>query len=568
MIVSLAIVPNTLPPVSLPAGIVLPALQRKMIDGEARLYRQAQSNVSNEDHLKACWMANKKEFLLRGYNVKKENEKLYLVQWLRPHGDRYTLTPKGQERLDYYLNPPGSEREVYANAEPEYKPLPGDLEKKLRPHQTQPSRQILRALVNGKAEWGYPGAAELSDMGTGKSYTTLAASLAIGRKPAVLCPSVGQNGWSKAFAHFGAEPYFIGTYEGTRGGFRDHVVHKDPATGDFRWRNAHEIILILDEAQALRHEETLTVRCCKSAINQGIPIIVASATIATSPVEFRFAGRITGLHKGADDWERFLFRHGCTRNRKDSRNWVWDGQAHHLEKIHGQLFPRRGCRVRKEDLGDACPETEISLLPFDVEDGQEIQQQWLAAQRTIQNLKAQGKNTLNYERTARMAIWKRCEISIVPHIAKQIRKDVQDGFSVACFCNFDDSRLAIGNLLGDNSGFYGGQSLKKRAYLEREFQEDRLFTLISNMKAGGASVNLQDVKGWRQRKAYIFPTDFIIAMVQATGRVDRLDGKSKSLQYIPYVRGSMTEKMIERTRWKMRNISRLNDGTNAGEDRF
>ena len=80
-------------------------------------------------------------------------------------------------------------------------------------------------------------------------------------------------------------------------------------------------ILILDEAQALRHDETLTVRCFSAAVRQGIPIIMASATIAIAPTEFRFAGRITGLHQGAQDFDKFLARHGCSR-RTASRGSV------------------------------------------------------------------------------------------------------------------------------------------------------------------------------------------------------------------------------------------------------
>jgi hypothetical protein len=100
---------------------------------------------------------------------------------------------------------------------------------------------------------------------TGKTYQSLAAAIATGRKIIVLCPTVGRAGWLRAFAHFGAEPHAIETYEAVRGGWRPSIVqqHRD---GRFEWLNADQILLILDEAQALRHDETLNVRCCAAAV--------------------------------------------------------------------------------------------------------------------------------------------------------------------------------------------------------------------------------------------------------------------------------------------------------------
>lgn len=566
MTLTLNFVPNTLPPVQLPAGMVFGAFLPKVISGDKRLFRESRTNVANEDMMHRVWRENREAFLRRGFCTQQKDHVWYLTQWLRPHGSTYTLTPIGQGRLDLFLNPPVEEGPIDLPP-PEFGPLPAGLESKLYGYQVQPTRQLYRSILHGKAEWGYPGGADLSSMGLGKTYTCIAAALATGRIVCVLCPSVGQEGWKRAFAHFGAVPHFIGTYEAVRGAFREHIATMNETTGEFHWKRASDIILIMDEAQAVRHPETLTFRCCSAAIRQGIPIIVASATIATSPLEMRFAGRITGLHAGETDWDRFRFRHGCFRESK-SGPWKWDRNPKHLEKIHRELFPRRGCRMRKEDLGTECPETEIELLPIDVEDSAAIEAEWIQAMRTIENLKRQHLNTTVQEQRARMAMWQRCELALVPHIAKRVRDDVLAGHSVAVFCSFDATRKTLGDLLKTHDGFYGGQNIKTRQYIEREFQEDRKHILINNIKAGGASVSLHDVKGWRSRKAYIFPTDHVIDMVQATGRVDRVGGKSKSQQYIPYVRGSMTQRMVERTRVKMRSISALNDGADAGEDRF
>lgn len=401
---------------------------------------------------------------------------------------------------------------------------------------------------------------------THNTYMDLGAAIATGRDPAILCPTVGAAGWQRACDHFGITPHFISTYEAVRGGFRNHIATLD-ATGKFTWKNPNEIVLILDEAQALRHDDTLTVRCCSAAIRQGVPIIVASATIAISPVEFRFAGRVTGLHGGGDDWDRWLMQHGCF---KKGQSYAWDGKPHHLQRINSQLFPWRGARVRKQDLGEECPETIISTLPMDIPEAARIEQEWKDTEEMLNRLAKQvgGVQLKIMEQRAHMKMWQRCELAIVPHLAERIKKDVKDGKSVAVFTNFDKSRIELSKLLNTNAGFFGGQPLAKRQYWEREFQADRQHILINNIGAGGASVSLHDVNGWRSRVAYILPTDHVIKMEQATGRVDRVGGKSTSEQYIPYVAGSMTEKMIARTRRKMARIAIINDGANAVASRF
>lgn len=396
---------------------------------------------------------------------------------------------------------------------------------------------------------------------THNTYMALAAALATGRGAVVLCPVVGRGGWERAFTHFGADPHFIGTYEGLRGGNRPHVVEQG-SDGEFRWKNAGEIILILDEAQALRHDDTLNVKLCSAAIRQGIPIIVASATIAVTPVEMRFAGRITGLHKGADDWARFCVQHGCSRARS-SDAWKWDGDHRHLARIHARLFPRRGCRVRKEELGSECPETDITVLPIHCgEEGRRIADMWEECERIFENVKrTRGNLAAEAERrTARMKAWQACELALVPHVAARAKEDARVGRSVALFVSFNETRTRLAAALNTKAGFYGGQTLRARQYYEAQFQANREFYLVSNIGAGGASVSLHDTTGDRPRSAYIFPTDHVVHMVQATGRIDRVGGQSKSLQWVPCVAGSLMERMVQSLRRKMLNIGTINDG--------
>ena len=432
---------------------------------------------------------------------------------------------------------------------------------KLLSHQQVPASQLLRALQNGVSEWGYSGAVDMSEVGMGKTYCDLAAALATGRKVAVLCPVVGVEGWKKAFEHFGAEPYHIGSYEAVRGNWR-------PAIGQFgdryfKWNNPSDIIIIADEAQITRNMDSITTACIGGAIKQQIPIICASATLALSPLELRIAGRIAGLHSGGDDWIRFMRENGCRYSQDEDRWWWNKHETDKLVSIHKTLIPNRGCRMRKTDLGDDYAGTTIEVMPFVVAESQDIETKWANVDRQIRWMESQGVDRqiiLNVRRGNRMKVWKASEMALVPHVCQMIQKNVSEGASVAAFFSFTESRELACSILGTKDGFYGGQSPKKRKILIEKFQLNEIHILLSNIGAGGASVSLHDTTGARPRVSYIFPTDQPVKMGQAIGRIDRCGGKTHAKQYIPCIAGGMSQFMVESCAKKLKQLQILNDG--------
>lgn len=552
------LVPDITPPFEL-TGIAWPPPHQKLTREGLCWFREVGLHVGNEGRMLGSWKKNKRQWMERGFSLRKMVEKWYATQWLvsRPEGG-YALTAIGEEKLTAFDNPQQGMLELKQAPQPAIvlPDLHSAIVQKLLAYQVNPAKQIYRALKMGKEEWGYPGAADLSDGGLGKTYMDLAAAIATGRDIIILCPVVGEPGWRRACAHFGVEPLFVTTYEAVRGGWRSHIAKENP-DGTFTWADPKRIILILDEAQAVRHD-TLTTRCCAGAVRQGIPIIVASATIALSPVEMRFAGRVTGLHNGADDWDRFLMDHGC---HKMGSSWKWNEKSHHLVRIHHQLFPTRGARVRREDLGDACPETVITTLPFDVPEAARIEQEWREANQFIDQLARQGSGrAVIMARKARMKVWKSCEMALVRPLAMMIRKDVDEGRSVAVFMNFNESRITLSKLLGTSAGFYGRQPKARRKYFEDQFQANRIHILINNLGAGGASVSLHDLHGKRPRRAYVLISDDAIKIAQSLWRVDRVESQSVSEQFLCYIKGAQTEIMVRRTRAKIARLAKLNDG--------
>lgn len=233
-------------------------------------------------------------------------------------------------------------------------PLPC-FENVLRPHQVQHARQLYRALSQGPTEWGYPGTVDLSDVGVGKSFMDLSAMANVRPKVVILCPVAGIPGWQATCQMFGITPHFIGSHQAVRGGWRPEIGSIPTGGRFFRWKDHQNIGIILDEAQCANGINTQMMACMGGAIQQGIPIIAASASMGTSPLHLRIAGRITGLHKGGDDWWKWVKDCGCEPDQMEPDRWVWpisrERQSQILGDIHSTLIPMRGCRLRKADCG-------------------------------------------------------------------------------------------------------------------------------------------------------------------------------------------------------------------------
>lgn len=552
------------PPVKLP--FPFPSVLGAKPNGwEGYIYfRTARVPLPFESAFLQAWRSYKPQFIRRGFTVSFENGAWVLTQNLAGAPGHYTLTPLGQEILDSATQPAQLDL-TFAETELTLPDLPPEIQRILRSYQITPTKQLLRALIEGIKEWAYHGAADLSDMGAGKTAMDLAAALAFCRlsgrsKIAALMPVVGRTGWEYMFKLFGAEPYHLGTYEALRAGNRPHLVEQ--VGENMRWKNAGDMVLILDEAQAVRHDDTLNYRLCDGAIQQGIPIICASATLALSPIELRFAGRVTGLHRGGHDFDRFLLAHGCARPSK-SAPYKWNSDLRTLASIHAKLFPRRGCRVRKEQAGEYNPGTSISVLLVESPRSVELEQKWQAAEAVLDNMRRTGKKEGAIETVRQnlyMACWKLAEEITIPYVASHARKRMQSGRSVAMFMSFTSTREEMCKQMKTRAGFYGGMTQKRREYYQQQFQTNREHILINQIRAGGASVSLHDITGDRPRTAYIWPDINPVAVQQATGRVDRTGGKTVSEQFIVCVKGPFSERMVAQLRSKIQRMMTLNDG--------
>ena len=556
------------PPVPLPAGVVLPALTR---GATGKGFREVRIPLWVDADFRKLWTAAKLRFHQRGFSLRQHEGKWYLQQWLQGGPGAWTLTAVGQEKLDKLTAPAKPAPVMELPVEFVLPALPDGLEDKLFEYQRQPARQLYRALCCGREEWGFPGAWDCSDLGTGKTYQALAAALATGLEVAVVCPKSVIAGWRRAFQHFAQVPRFILNYESLRGGRNEFIRRTSKDTKRYEWAlDPDDVLIIWDEAHNLKNP-SLNRAMAMAAYRQGFRQIHVSGTIAAKPTNLLAAGAVVGLHRGdVASYTHFLKTHGCYQI---GSSWDFDRRygAKHLAAIHQVVFPKRGARVKISDLGDRFPETQILSEAVSTEETDKIAALYEAAQNIVKALRDAGKSEaeiLGAQRAAYMAARKASELAKVPAIALMAAEEIDNGRSVAVFLNFTEARERMQALLKTKCAVFGGQSGPARDAAIAEFQADRSRVIVVMSAAGGTGVSLHDVNGDYPRTALICPDNNAVTLGQCLGRVHRAGGMSRSRQVIVYAAGTVEEQICENVRGKLSAIATVNDGDLNPSDKF
>lgn len=553
-------------PVALPDGLALPALTRQT----GRAFREVRIPLYFDIQFKNIWQRNKLALRQRGFTIVKRDHAWWLQQYLAGEPGNWTLTPIGAEQLAALTAPktvPGPPMEIPVELIlPE---LPYNLEAKLYEYQRQPARQLYRALTRGKEEWGVAGAWDCSDLGTGKTFQSLAAALATGLEVGVICPKAvigsakGKSGWLGAFAHFEQQPAFVINYESLRTGRREFVRKTGNKARPYEWTvDPDNVLLIWDEAHNLKNP-SLNRSMAFAALRQDFRQLFVSGTMAAKPTNLAATGVAVGLHRGDSvSYSEFLRRHGCYQV---GNAWEFDKfkGAPHLARIHGQVFPHRGARVKISDLGDRFPATQILCEPIETEDTKAIAKAYEEATAIVEIMRNQGKNEseiLNAQRIAYMAARKKSELAKVPALVDKANEEIEAGRSVAIFLNFTEARERIMAALKTTCGIYGGQDARQRDEAMRRFQADESRVIVVMSAAGGTGVSLHDVNGEFPRTALICPDNNAVTLGQVLGRVHRAGGKSRSRQLIVYAADTIEEQICENVRQKLNSIASVNDG--------
>ena len=429
----------------------------------------------------------------------------------------------------------------------------------LLPYQVRPAQALAFSLSTHLA------AMDGSDTGIGKTYQDLAAFRAIGVSPLVVCPKVVKENWRRVARHMGMEIEVI-NYEKIRTGgtaygkWQTETIHGREFER-FVW--APEVKgLLFDEAHRCKGPKTQNASLMIGARFQDIPTIAASATAATSPMDMRALGFLLGLH-GLKNFYQWAEAHGCHRNRWDG--WEFGGSNTDIQRIHAEVFPDHGQRVRVRDLGDAFPATRITTTMVDVMAPGSLDKAYAAieaAKDTIHEKAKKDKDGAEHL-TALLRARQISELGKIPAMIELARDSIAEGRSVFVAVNFQESVDVIyeeflkHHIVGKIDGSTPDEM--RTQYIDA-FQNNTSRLIVANIRAGGIGIGLHDLDGDHPRTAIISPSWSPVDLKQALGRVWRSGGKSGSVQHLVYARGTVEERVAAGLQIKLDRMTVLNDG--------
>lgn len=424
-------------------------------------------------------------------------------------------------------------------------------------------------------------AIDMSETGTGKTYVAAAIIRELNRPAFIICPKTVIPQWEKILRKFGLKATII-NYEKLGRGNTQWMSWKklqnlmrpwDEESQEERplFNIKQNSLIVLDEGHRCKGADTSNCRMMISLAAQGYKCLVSSATVATTPLEMNAIGFMTGLHK-LYNFTDFMRVHGA--------KWIgrWGAMSFDMASaeakkgmmlLHEYWFKTRKCaaRLTVEDFGDLFPESHIVAEAYDLGSMEaKCQAVYDEMEAEIAKLDERAASYSEHIFAIMMEARRRAELCKVPLFVEMIEDLYDEGKSVVCFVNFQDTveaitkRLSKVKKLKNKIGYIvGGQSDKNRQQDITDFNADAKPVMISNIKAGGIGISLHDLIGNRPRASIISPNYSAYELVQALGRVWRQGGLTKSYQRIVFAAKTIEEQACRRVQFRLNNLSTLND---------
>jgi hypothetical protein len=422
---------------------------------------------------------------------------------------------------------------------------------------------------------------DLSDTGTGKTYSSVAIAAAMGRPVIVICPKPIRNKWTSLLKTWGVHPELVINYEKlVRGNTKwltyENVIKDMPKWCFTKLHFPDNALVILDEAHKCKAFNSLCAGLMIACKKQDYKLLNLSATLACDPREMRAAGFANNLIRSYDNksYKAFCIEYGAEWlgrwgalifNSNDEK-----AQAK-MKMLHHSLYnvQKSASRITRQMMAEYFPENHIDASAYNMDEvnTRKIQAvyEWLdrELERLWDHCEDYGDCILSVILAARQKI----ELLKVPLFCELIEDAFDEGNSVVCFVNFTPTLEGISTKLNhrkDLKGLIGyirgGQKDKDRENDIADFQADRKRIILANQAAGGIAIDLHDLNGNFPRTSFLSPTYSVIQLLQAMGRIHRHGGKTPCYQQFVYVAGTIEEQAAVRVQSKSDNLSLLNDG--------
>jgi len=420
-------------------------------------------------------------------------------------------------------------------------------------------------VVSSLKKWG--AAVDGSDVGIGKTYTACGVARELDMDILVVCPKAVKESWKRVIKnHFKMWGKCAGiiNYEALRMGKSDSVIasyvkRRDTRRKEFVWKLPKNTLIVWDEAQKLKNAKTKNSETCMAALKAGYKMLFCSATMATNPLELRTVGQCIQLFKSSKQYYEWAYAHGVVRGRFGME---FTGDKKALSKLSNDIFNNRGVRLNRDTIPN-FPESQITAecYEMDKEDQDKINKAYDEMQ--LELLKIERLLKKDKGQTQMVAILRarqKVEMFKVPLIIEMAEEGIENGMSVAIFCNFTETINALSDRLKTKCIVNGVVKDKDRQQAIDDFQSDKSRIILVNIAAGGAGLNLHDLNGNFPRLALICPSYSAVLMRQSTGRVWRDSAKTKSIQKIVFVANTVEEQVCNSVNQKLNNLDLLNDG--------
>jgi hypothetical protein len=407
-----------------------------------------------------------------------------------------------------------------------------------------------------------------SDTGTGKSYVACGVARELNLNILIVCPKAVMESWRRViYNHFKMKNELVGiiNYEMLRTGRKDspyasYVKRRETRRKEFVWKIPKNTLIVWDESQKLKGATTKNSETCIAALKQGYKMLFCSATNATNPLELKTVGSALKLFENNQQYYTWLYEHGVTRGRFGLE---FTGGKEHLIKLNKDIFGNRGIRLSRDTIPN-FPESQIIAECYDIETEakNKINKIYSEMQSELKKLKNKIKGeTSKSVLTTILRARQEVELIKVPLFIEMIEEGIEDGMSVVVFCNFTETINALSERLNTKCIVNGDPKYEKyRQQNIDDFQNDSERIILVNIAAGGAGLSLHDINGKYPRLSLISPSYSAVQMRQSTGRVWRDSAKSKSLQKIIFVSGTIEERVCDSVNKKLENMDLLNDG--------
>jgi superfamily II DNA or RNA helicase len=436
----------------------------------------------------------------------------------------------------------------------------------LRDYQVPHAKNLLRSVsAHGSAFDG-------SDTGTGKTFVALHLAKTLGVTPLVICPKSVTATWRDVAQKMGVDVFAVG-YEKSRGACRydaegrRHTISElgfeKPCGNGSQWRWTKDFeFAIFDEGHRCGGMTTLPSKQLIGARRQFGSLLILSATAADDARRMKALGYALGLFDLAD-FKWWMLKHGITPGIHGGFDLADDPDEvdRAMVKIHHDIFPAHGSRLRKGDIAE-FPKTQLSVKLLDDPTGraarlsEEIRDAY--RRRAAQAFEAEGALAQMRERQA-------LELLKVPDLVS-LAEDYAQTSKVVIFVNFRETLAALADKLPFDhvATIHGDTDEAERFRIQQAFQANEIPVLVVMSQAGGTGMSLHDPTGTVERTALISPGWCPVTLRQVTGRVHR-DGGAFSQQLFVFFESGAEADAARSTDRKLDRLDLLNDADLIGE---